>query len=571
MKRKINGKKIGVLVCLFAVGSIFFAFNKSDDRNFQIVKNLDVFNAVFKELDLFYVDSIDPKEVIEYGINAMLAKTDPYTEYYPEEDNTLKEMTSGKFGGVGSVIRYYTPRKRVAVIEPSEGNPAAEAGLKAGDIILEINGKDMSLGDKQPNELTSYVSDNLRGEPGTICVVKVDRPTSDSTYVPMEFKITRGTIRTNPIPYYNMLNDSIGYLYISTFSMEGCAKEIKKAFIELKQRGAASLVIDLRGNGGGLLNEAVDVVNFFVPKGKDIVVTKGKVKQTEHTYRTANEPLDLDIPLAVLVDGGTASAAEILSGSLQDLDRAVIVGNRTFGKGLVQTLRYLPYNSSMKITTSKYYIPSGRCVQAIDYSKRNADGSIARTPDSLTRVFHTEAGREVRDGGGIRPDIEVKMDKAPNIVFYLLNEDMIFDYATRYVIAHPTIGRVEDFRLTEEDYADFKAMLKKRGFTYDRQSEAMLKKLKEMAEFEGYLEGASVEFAALEDKLKHNLDLELDRFAKDIKPLLAEEIVKRYYYEKGAVQETLKDDPDLKKAIEVLQSPQMYKGVLTGGNEIKQE
>ena len=258
----------------------------------------------------------------------------------------------------------------------------------------------------------------------------------------------------------------------------------------------------------------------------------------------------------MLVDGGTASAAEILSGSLQDLDRAVIVGNRTFGKGLVQTLRYLPYNSSMKITTSKYYIPSGRCVQAIDYSKRNADGSIARMPDSLTRVFHTEAGREVRDGGGIRPDIEVKMDKAPNIVFYLLNEDMIFDYATRYVIAHPAIGRVEDFRLTEEDYADFKAMLKK---------------LKEMAEFEGYLEGTSVKFAALEDKLKHNLDLELDRFAKDIKPLLAEEIVKRYYYEKGAVQETLKEDRDLKKAIEVLQSSQMYKGVLTGGNEIKQE
>ena len=561
MKR--NGKVISICVGVLLLGSIFFGFNKTDDRNFQIVKSLDVFNSVFKELDMFYVDSIDPKEVVEYGIRAMLAKTDPYTEYYPEEDNTLKEMTSGKFGGIGSVIRYYTPRKRVAIIEPSEGHPAAEAGLKAGDIIMEINGKDMAQGDRIPNDLTSYVSDNLRGEPGTLCVIKVERPTSDSTYVPMEFKITRGTIRTNPVPYYNMLNDSVGYIYVSTFSVEGCSKEIKRAFIELKQRGASSLVIDLRGNGGGLLSEAVNVVNFFVPKGKEIVKTKGKFKQMDHAYRTTNEPIDLEIPLTVLVDGGTASAAEILSGSLQDLDRAVIIGNRTFGKGLVQTLRDLPYNSSMKITTAKYYIPSGRCVQAIDYSRRNADGSIARTPDSLTNVFHTAAGREVRDGGGIRPDIEVKMAKTPNILFYLVNDDMIFDYATQYVIKHPAIAKVEDFQLTEADYSDFKEMLKKRNFSYDRQSEAMLKKLKEMAEFEGYLENASEEFSALEKKLQHNLDLELDRFSKDIKPLIAEEIVKRYYFEKGAVQETLKDDADLKKALEVLQKPEEYKMALT--------
>ena len=561
MKR--NGKVISICVGMLLLGGIFFGFNKTDDRNFQIVKSLDVFNSVFKELDMFYVDSIDPKEVVEYSIRAMLAKTDPYTEYYPEEDNTLKEMTSGKFGGIGSVIRYYTPRKRVAIIEPSEGHPAAEAGLKAGDIIMEINGKDMAQGDRIPNDLTSYVSDNLRGEPGTLCIIKVERPTSDSTYVPMEFKITRGTIRTNPVPYYAMLNDSVGYIYISTFSVEGCSKEIKRAFVELKQQGASSLVIDLRGNGGGLLSEAVNVVNFFVPKGKEIVKTKGKFKQMDHAYRTTNEPIDLEIPLAVLVDGGTASAAEILSGSLQDLDRAVIIGNRTFGKGLVQTLRNLPYNSSMKITTAKYYIPSGRCVQAIDYSRRNADGSIARTPDSLTNVFHTAAGREVRDGGGIRPDIEVKMDKTPNIVFYLVNDDMIFDYATQYAIKHPTIAKVEDFQLTEADYSDFKEMLKKRNFSYDRQSEAMLKKLKEMAEFEGYLENASEEFSALEKKLQHNLDLELDRFSKDIKPLLAEEIVKRYYFEKGAVQETLKDDADLKKALEVLQTPEEYKMVLT--------
>ena len=559
---KKNGKLIGILVGTLLLGGVFFGFNKEDDRNFQIVKSLDVFNSVFKELDMFYVDSIDPKEVVEYGIRAMLAKTDPYTEYYPEEDNTLKEMTTGKFGGIGSVIRYYSPRKRVAIIEPSEGHPAAEAGLKAGDIIMEINGKEMIQEDRTPNEMTNHVSDHLRGEPGTLCVIKVDRPTSDSTYVPMEFKITRGTIRTNPIPYYNMLNDSIGYMYISTFSVEGCSKEIKRALIELKEKGATSLIIDLRGNGGGLLSEAVNVVNFFVPKGKEIVKTKGKFKQMDHIYRTTSEPIDLEIPLTVLVDGGTASAAEILSGSLQDLDRAVIIGNRTYGKGLVQTLRNLPYNSSMKITTAKYYIPSGRCVQAIDYSRRNADGSIARTPDSLTNVFHTEAGREVRDGGGIRPDIEVKMEKTPNILFYLVNDDMIFDYATQYVIQHPTIAEVKDFQLTDADYTDFKAMMKKRNFTYDRQSEAMLKNLKEMAEFEGYMEGAAEEFAVLEKKLQHNLDLELDRFAKDIKPLIAEEIVKRYYFEKGAVQESLKDDPDLKKALEVLQQPEEYKKLL---------
>ena len=560
---KKNGKLIGILVGTLLLGGVFFGFNKEDDRNFQIVKSLDVFNSVFKELDMFYVDSIDPKEVVEYGIRAMLAKTDPYTEYYPEEDNTLKEMTTGKFGGIGSVIRFYNPRKRVAIIEPSEGHPAAEAGLKAGDIILEINGKEMVQEDRTPNELTNFVSEHLRGDPGTLCVIKVDRPTSDSTYVPMEFKITRGTIRTNPVPYYDMLNDSVGYICISTFSVEGCSKEVKRALIELKQKGATSLVIDLRGNTGGLLNEAVNVVNFFVPKGKEIVKTKGKFKQMDYVYKTTNEPIDLEIPLTVLVDGGTASAAEILSGSLQDLDRAVIIGNRTYGKGLVQTLRNLPYNSSMKITTAKYYIPSGRCVQAIDYSRRNADGSIARTPDSLTNVFHTEAGREVRDGGGIRPDIEVKMEKTPNILFYLVNDDMIFDYATQYVIQHPTIAEVKDFQLTDADYADFKALLKKRNFIYDRQSEEVLKKLKEFAEFEGYMENAKEEFAALENKLQHNLDLELDRFAKDIKPLIAEEIVKRYYFEKGAVQESLKDDPDLKKALEVLRQPEEYKKVLT--------
>ena len=317
------------MICVGLAGSALFSFNKGDDRNFQIAKNLDIFNAIFKELDMFYVDTIDPEKVIKYGIDAMLAQTDPYTEYYPEEDNTLKEMTSGKFGGIGSVIRYYTPRKRVAIIEPSEGSPAAEIGLKAGDIIMEINGKDMLQGDRIPNDLTSYVSDNLRGEPGTTCVLKVERPTSDSTYVPMEFKITRSTIRTNPVPYYGIVDNNVGYIVISTFAIENCSKDIKKALIELKQQGAKSIVLDLRGNGGGLLGEAVNVVNFFVPKGKEIVVTKGKIKQAGTTYKTTNEPVDTEIPLAVLVDGSTASASEIVSGSLQDLDRAIVVGSRT--------------------------------------------------------------------------------------------------------------------------------------------------------------------------------------------------------------------------------------------------
>lgn len=560
---KWNSKYILLVIGVTLAGSALFSFSKGDDRNFQIAKNLDVFNAVFKELDMFYVDTIDPEKVIKYGIDAMLAQTDPYTEYYPEEDNTLKEMTSGKFGGIGSVIRYYTPRKRVAIIEPSEGSPAAEIGLKAGDIILEVNGKEMVQGDRTPNELTSYVSDNLRGEPGTMCVVKVDRPTSDSTYVPMEFKITRSTIRTNPVPYYGMVGDSVGYIFISTFAIENCSKDIKKALIELKQQGAKAMILDVRGNGGGLLGEAVNVVNFFVPKGKEIVVTKGKVKQAGTTYKTMNEPIDTEIPLAVLVDGSTASASEIVSGSLQDLDRAVIVGNRTYGKGLVQVPRELPYNSSMKVTTAKYYIPSGRCIQAIDYAKRNADGSVARIPDSLTNVFHTAGGREVRDGGGIRPDVEVKAEKFPNIMFYLLNDDMIFDYATLYCIKHPQISEVKDFVITDADYAEFKQMLKKRKFTYDRQSEKTLKNLKEIAEFEGYMDGAKEEFAALEKKLTHNLDRELDRFSKEIKDAIAQEVIQRYYYQRGGVLQRLKDDPDVNKAVETLKNKPGYDKILT--------
>lgn len=569
----MNARKMlaGAFIVMLGMGMTSF---KEDDRNFQISKNLDIFNSIFKELDMFYVDTVNAEKMIQTGVEGMLSLTDPYTEYYPEEEvSSLKEMTTGKYGGIGAAIRYYEAKDRIAVVEPTEGMPAAEAGVKAGDIILSVGGKEMVRGDMKPQEFSSKVSEALRGEPGTSFVLKVLRPLKNDSTV-MEFKITRKNIRTNPVPYYGMVKDSIGYLALSSFT-ENSAKDFKKAFIELKQKGAKSLIIDLRDNGGGSLSEAVDIVNLYVPKGQEIVVTKGKVRQAQGSYKTQNEPVDTQIPLAVLVNGATASASEIVSGSLQDLDRAVVIGSRTFGKGLVQTIRPLPYNGTLKVTTSKYYIPSGRCIQAIDYAKKNADGSVARTPDSLTTVFHTAAGREVRDGGGIRPDIEVKGDKIPNIVFYLMNDDLIFDYATQYCWDHPTLASVDDFKLTDADYEAFKKLVKSRNFTYDRQSETMLKSLKEIAEFEGYMTEAAEEFKALEKKLNHNLDRDLDYFAKPIKEYISQEIVTRYFYQRGAAMERLKDDTDLEEAIKVLQNPVRYREILSApvkkGEPVKKE
>lgn len=557
----MNTKKtlIAAFAVLLGIGLLSF---KGDDRNFKIAKNLDLFNSIFKELDMFYVDTIDVEKMIQNGVNGMLALTDPYTEYYPEEEvSSLKEMITGKYGGIGAAIRYYEANDRIVVVEPTEGMPAAEAGVKAGDIILEVGGKEMLRGDLKPQEFSSKVSDALRGEPGTSFVLKVLRPMqNDSTEV--EFKITRKSIRTNPVPYYGMVRDSIGYIALQGFT-DNCSKDFKKAFIELKQKGAKSLIIDLRDNGGGSLSEAVDIVGMFVPKGQEVVYTKGKIKQAENSFKTRFEPVDTEIPLVVLVNGSSASASEILSGSLQDLDRAVIVGSRTYGKGLVQTTRPLPYNGTLKVTTSKYYIPSGRCIQAIDYSKKNADGSVARTPDSLTNVFHTAIGREVRDGGGIRPDIEVKAPKFPNIIFYLMNEDIIFDYATQYCWNHQAPASVADFKLTDDDYEAFKSLVKSRDFTYDRQSEKMLKSLKEMAEFEGYMDGAKEEFAALEKKLNHNLERDLETFKKQISEYLSQEIITRYFYQRGAAMERLKDDDDLESAVKVLQNKAEYSKILS--------
>lgn len=553
MRRFLKIRWIAAFLLLTGV-TFFLGFKSGDNRSFQIAKNLDIFNSIVKELDMFYVDTIDANKTIRSGIDAMLYSLDPYTEYFPEEDQTeLEQMLKNSYGGIGSIITWNPKLKRSMIAEPYENMPAANVGLKVGDILMEIDGKDLAGKNNQE------VSEMLRGQVGTSFKLKVQRP---GTEKPLEFDIVRRSIQMPLIPYYTVLDNNIGYINLSTFSGNP-SKEFKQAFLDLKKRGITSLVIDLRNNGGGLLEEAIEIANFFLPRGKTLVTTKGKIKQASNTYKTLREPLDLEIPLAVLVNSITASSSEILAGSLQDLDRAVIVGSRTFGKGLVQTTRPLPYGATMKLTTSKYYIPSGRCVQAIDYKHRNEDGSVGRMPDSLTTVFHTAAGREVRDGGGVTPDIAVKQDKLPNILFYLVNDNLIFDYATDYCLKHPTVPSPEDFKITDADYADFKAMVKKADFKYDQQTEKILKNLKEMAEFEGYLTEASEEFKALEKKLTHNLDRDLDHFSKDIRNMIAVEIIKRYYFQRGSIIQQLKDDDDLKEAVKILGDLTKYKEMLS--------
>ena len=557
MKKMLKMRWAVALLLVSGIVLVCLSFKGSDDRTFQMAKNLDIFNSIVKELDMFYVDTIDPNKTIREGIEAMLYSLDPYTNYFPEEDQSeLEQMLKNSYGGIGSIITWNPKLKRSMISEPYEGMPAAEVGLKAGDILMSIDGKDLAGKNNQE------VSEMLRGQVGTNFKLKVKRPGSEKE---LEFDIVRRSIQLPIIPYYTVLENRIGYINLSTFSGDP-SKEFKQAFLDLKKQGIKSLVIDLRNNGGGLLDEAVEIANFFLPRGETLVTTKGKIKQASNTYKTLREPLDLDIPLAVLVNSVTASSSEILAGSLQDLDRAVIVGTRTYGKGLVQTTRPLPYGATMKITTSKYYIPSGRCVQAIDYAHRNEDGSVGRIPDSLTTVFHTAAGREVRDGGGVTPDIVVKQEKLPNILFYLVNDNLIFDYATEYCLKHPTVVAPEQFEITDADYNDFKALVKKADFKYDQQSEKLLKSLKEMAEFEGYLTDASQEFEALEKKLTHNLDRDLDHFSKDIRNMIAIEIIKRYYYQRGSIIQQLKDDNDLKEAIKILGDSERYKKMLSASS-----
>ena len=527
------------------------AQKKKDGHDFEVVKNLDVFNSIYKELDMFYVDSLEAQKAIRVGIDAMLSELDPYTVYYPEDDmDELEMMTKGKYGGIGSIIRLRKD-STVIIYEPYEGMPAAEVGLKVGDVLLRIDDNDLKGMD------TEKVSNLLRGEPGTTFLLEVQRPGEKKT---RKFKITRRNITVSQIPYHGVLRGDVGYINLIGFT-ENSSRDFRKALISVKADGAKSLVIDLRGNGGGSLAEAVNIVNLFVPSGKEIVSMKGKVRSSNYSYKSKNEPLDLEMPIVVLVNNGSASAAEIVAGALQDLDRAVIVGSKTFGKGLVQSVRDLPYNGSLKLTTSKYYIPSGRCIQAIDYKNRR-EGQTDRVADSLANVFHTAGGREVRDSGGIMPDVEVKHDTLANLLFYLSNDDVLTDFATDYCKTHLTIAPAAEFAISNADFEAFKRMAVESGFKYDRLSEKRLDDLKKVAEFEGYLKDAEAEFAALAKKLEHNLERDFDNFKDDIKKLVEMEIVKRYYFQRGTVESGLRDDVDFDKAVEILHNPEEYNRIL---------
>ena len=517
------------------------------NRNLEVAKNLDIFNEVYQNLDMLYVDTLNANEVVGTGIKAMLRSLDPYTEYYPEsETSNLKMMLTGKYAGVGALIRYHQKLKRVVIDEPYEGMPAAEVGLK----------KDVS-----------YVSNRLRGDAGTKFVLKVLRP---STGKKMDFKITRRAIKLPELPYYGMIDEDskIGYINLNQFT-EGCAREVRRAFVDLKKQGATSLIFDLRNNGGGSEMESVDIVNLWVDKDQTIVENRGKIKQFWHTYKTRLEPVDTQMPLVVLVNGETASASEITSGALQDLDRGIIIGTRTYGKGLVQVPLDMPYNTKLKVTTSKYYIPSGRCIQAINYKKRR-EGALysERMPDSLTHVFYTAAGREVRDGGGITPDVEVRNDTIPNIAFYLSasgqdSTEVMFDWVVDYISKHPTIAPPREFHLSDADFNDFKQRVVASGFTYDPVSEKQLKELVKTAKAEGYYEEAKEAFELLESKLKHDVATDLTKHEEILRQVLELDIITAYYYQAGAIEAGLKYDRQLKEAIRLLQTPEEYKKLLT--------
>lgn len=532
------------------------AFSQNEDHNFKVSKNLDVLNVIYKNLDLMYVDTLDADEVVGNGINAMLRSLDPYTVYYPaDKSGDLKMMLTGKYAGIGSLIRYNYKLGRVCIDEPYEHMPADEAGLKKGDVILTIDGEDVTRKDN------NYVSDHLRGDAGTTFELKIFRP---STGKNMKFKITRRAIQLPAVPYYGLQKDGIGYLNLTSFT-EGCGKIVRNAIIDMKGKGMKGLVLDLRGNGGGSEQEAVNIVNCFVPKGKMVVSNRGKMKRVNRDYLTQVEPVDTLLPVVVLVNNNSASSSEITSGALQDFDRAVIMGTRTYGKGLVQSMVDLPYNGQLKLTTNKYYIPSGRCIQKLNYKHDNG-GSTEVVADSLTRTFYTAGGRAVRDGGGITPDVEVVPDSLPNITYYLVgvrdSDELVSTFEQDYIARHPSIAPAGEFELSDADYENFKQLVLKSHFKYDALSAKQLESLEKIARFEGYYDDAKAEFEVLKKRLQPDLAKDLEHNKASIKQVLTNDIVAAYYYQAGSVQNALRTDKQVKAAFDLLKKPDEYRRIL---------
>ena len=554
--RKIKtGISIAAVLVVFAL--VLSSFNR-DEKLFLVDKNLDIYYTLVRELNLFYVDEINPTDLVKTSIDKMLESLDPYTNYIPESDmEDFRFMTTGEYAGVGALISKHGDE--VVIAEPYEGFPAQKAGLKAGDILREVAGKSTE------KLSTEDVSNLLKGPANKVVRVKVERPGKKKN---LEIDIVREKIQIDAVPYYGMLDNETGYIRLSNFTKD-CGDEVKKAFVELKeQKGAKSLVLDLRSNPGGLLMESVKIVNLFVPKGSEVVSTKGKVKQWDKTYKATENPIDTVMPMAVLVNRGSASASEIVAGALQDLDRAVIIGTRTFGKGLVQTTRDLSYNTKLKVTTAKYYIPSGRCIQALDYSHRNEDGSVGTIPDSLITEFTTKKGRKVYDGGGIVPDQKIDLDRLSSLSINLVHDFMFFDYATKFANEHESIAAPEEFEITDAIFNDFKTFVKERKFSYQSETEEMFKKLLETAKEERYYDVAEGEFEALKVKIGHELDKDLESFKEEVKEMLTDEIVTRYYYQKGAIKSAIREDKGIDKAKEILHNPQAFGSVFTKGKII---
>lgn len=548
----MNKAKKVVLIAL--IGMVGFGAMSFKGSYFEISKNLDIFASLYKELNTYYVDDIEPADLMRKGIDAMLKSLDPYTNYISEaEIEGYKMQTTGKYGGIGAAIRKV--EDFVVISEPYEGFPAHKAGLRAGDVIKEIEGKSAK------GKNTDEVSKILRGNPGTDVKIKIQRP-GESRDLP--FTLTREQIKLKSVPYYGMLDDETGYIKLKSFT-DKCGRDVANAYTELKEKhDMKQLVFDLRGNPGGLLNEAVNVSNIFVDKGEEIVSTKGKIKEWEKSYVARNNPVDTDMPVAVLISNSSASASEIVSGVIQDLDRGVVVGQRTFGKGLVQTTKNVGYNSKLKLTTAKYYIPSGRCIQAINYSEKADDGSVKKIPDSLKTEFKTRNGRVVYDGGGVEPDVDVERKKYANISRTLSSKQHIFNYATEYYQSNDKIAEPEDFKLTDADYDDFVKFVEGRKVSYETKSEKLLEDLKKSTEKEKYYDAVKDDIADLEAIIKSDKERDLVKHKEEIKRLLELEIISRYYFSNGKVKASLQTDEDVAAAIKILNNKTEYEAILAG-------